>query len=265
MSIAQALDRWYSEKAKRDTEERKAHKNGSPLGPSSLGDCLRKQAFLLAGLEPLPLAPEQVRVFELGHQRGAALEEAAKELWPDAKTQVPVSIPMGKYTLRGTCDLWIPSERLVVDFKTIGAFGAGLLETEGVSEEYKLQVHAYRWDLALQVSKWTADDQFDRTTHEDYARRVRCVVVYEVKDSDSRKGVKAGQLREHEVPWTEELEERYQTRLRELEGLLIRKDQGTLDPYVVPELPLEANGKMNWKCRGYCSVGVERGRCYEKR
>ena len=62
------------------------------------------------------------------------------------------------------------------------------------------------------------------------------------------------------MPWTEELEERYQTRLREIEGLLLRREMGTLDPTKVPELPL-VNGKESWKCR-YCAVGKARGQCY---
>ena len=32
--------------------------------PSGLGDCLRKQAWLLSGLEPEPLSPEALRIFE---------------------------------------------------------------------------------------------------------------------------------------------------------------------------------------------------------
>lgn len=239
--IAERLNDWYAAKGRRDQAER-----GFKFGPSNLGSCLRQQAFLLSGMEPLPLAPEAVRTFELGHQRGEALEAACRELWPDAQSQVPIRIPIGQFEIRGTCDLWIPSLRTVVDFKTQATFGFGLLDTEGVSEEYKLQVHAYRDAIAI-----------------DGKAGIRAVLVYEAKDSDARKGIRAQQLKELEVPWTQELEGRYQTRLREIEGMLIRKEQGTLVPKDYPELPLGANGRQSWKCK-FCSVGVERGECYTK-
>lgn len=245
--ITEAINDWYTTRGKLETAERREKYGGHKLGPSNLSDCLRKQAFLLSGMEPEPLTPEALRTFELGHQRGARLEEIAKELWPDARTQLPISIPLGKFKLNGTVDLWIPSLRTVVDFKTIGSFGAGLLSSEGVSEEYALQVHAYR-DALMPDPKPLVP--------------FRCIVMYEAKDSDARKGVKAGQLIEMEVPWTEELETKYQNRLRELEGMLIRREQGNLDPTAYNELPLEPNGKKSWKCK-FCSVGEERGGCYK--
>lgn len=218
--------------------------------PSGLGDCLRKQAFLLSGMEPFPPSPESLRVFELGHQRGEALERAACEAFRDARSQVPVRIEHGSIVLNGTCDLWIPSLRTIVDFKTVGGFGAGLLATEGVSIDYQLQVHAYRDGLAR--------------AEEMKVRDLRALIVYECKDADSRKGIRSGQLIELEVPWTEELEGKYLDRLDQLGRLSILKDVGQLDPYGVEGLP-----KEHWKCRVgkdgkplYCSIGPERGRCH---
>lgn len=237
--------------------------------PSALGGCLRQQAFLLSGMEPLPNSPESERVFELGHQRGLRLEELLKEAYPDARTQVPVRIPLGKYEITGTADAWIPSLRTVVDFKTAGGFAAGLLAKDGVSVDYQLQVHAYRHAIAIDWAfSGDPDALFELTTRASIAplcRSLRAVIIYECKDSDSRKGIRAGQLIEMEVPWTEGLEEQYQTRLREIEALLIRKDQGTLDPNVVVGLP-----KSHWRCRmeddgttpKYCPVGSIRGKCH---
>ena len=248
--IAEKLNEWYAAKGMQDQARRDEEHGGHKLGPSSLGDCLRKQAWLLSGLTPLPLTPENVRTFELGHQRGEALEAACKEIWPDAQSQVPVRIPLGKFELRGTADLWIPSIRTVVDFKTQATFGFALLDTEGVSEEYALQIHAYRHGIDL-GGDWASS-----------AKDIRALVVYEAKDSDARKGIKAQSLKELEVPWTEELEERYQRRLMDLEGLLIRKEQGILDPTTIPELPRDAKGYKSWRCR-WCSIGEERGGCYK--
>lgn len=233
-----------------DQAKRTEERGGYYPGPSSLGDCLRKQAWLLTGLEPLPLPPETVRTFELGHQRGEALERACKEIWPDAQSQVPVRIPMGRFVLAGTADLWIPSIRTVVDFKTQATFGFALLDTEGVSEEYALQIHAYRHGIDL-GGDWARS-----------VRDIRAVVIYEAKDSDARKGIKAQSLKELEVPWTEDLEARYQKRLMDLEGLLIRKEQGTLDPTTIPELPRDSKGYKSRKCK-FCSIGEERGGCYK--
>ena len=232
--------------------------------PSGLGDCARKQAFLLSGMEPFPPSPESLRVFELGHQRGEALERAAMEAWPDARSQVPVRISHGKLELSGTCDLWIPSIRTVVDFKTVGGYGAGMLSTEGVSLDYQLQVHAYRAGMVeAERSDWKGDP-FEEEPPVG-AEEIRCLIVYECKDSDSRKGIRAGQLIELEVPWTEELEAKYQDRLNQLERLAILKEIGQLDPYKVEGLPADS-----WKCRNgkdglplYCSIGSERGRCHE--
>lgn len=242
--IVEHINAWYEKKAKREQAERRETYGGHKLGPSNLGDCLRKTAWLLSGVEPLPLTPETARTFELGSQRGEALEKACKEIWPDAKSQVPIRIPIGKYEILGTCDLWIPGLLTVVDFKTQAAFGFGLLAEEGVSEEYALQVHAYRAAL------------FPGS-----APAIRALVIYEAKDSDPRKSVKAQQLAELEVPWTQALEDKYQARLRELEGILIRREQGNLDPRSYKELPLDSKGKKSWKCR-YCSIGEDRGACY---
>lgn len=227
--------------------------------PSSLGGCMRQQAFLLAGMEPYPPSPEAMRTFELGHQRGLALETACKALWGDCQTQVPVTLQAGKYALEGSCDVWIPSLRLVVDFKTIGGYGAGMLSSEGVSDEYKLQVHAYRHGMERRLLAIQ-----DASVETPPAELIRCLVVYECKDSDARKGIQAGGLIELEVTYSDDLEKDYQARLAVIAHLLDAKEQGTLDPKAVPGLP-----KSHWRCRldgaghpRYCSVGPKRGECH---
>lgn len=242
--IVDKLNEWYATKGRLDTARRYEERGGFTIGPSNLGDCSRKLAFLLSGIEPLPLEPHSVRTFELGHQRGEALERACKEIWPDAESQVPIQIPVGKYTMHGTCDLWIPSLRTVVDFKTQAVYGFTLLDQEGPSLDYQLQIHAYRHGIGS------------------YLRSIKCIIIYEAKDSDVRKGVKGQELKEVEVPWSDELEETYQGRLRMLELMLRQRETNTLNPSAYPELPVGKNGQHSWKCR-FCSIGEERGSCYK--
>lgn len=239
--------------------------------PSALGGCLREAAFRLSGMEPYPNSPESMRTFELGHQRGAALEEIAKA-WPFAQTQVEVSIPMGwqhhdfgwepsegrdspkEEYMKGTIDLWLPTERTIVDFKTSGVFGFSMDYDGG----YDLQLQAYRHGM---LHFFTGDNQ-----PKVLLEQIRCVLVYECKDSDARKGVRAGALKEVEVPHTEELEERYQQKLKDIRTMLLLKARGALDPTLVAGMPRE-NGKEHWKCRMkdgmpmYCSIGTVRGKC----
>lgn len=245
--IADKLQEHYAALSAKEAAERE-----KVLGPSSFGDCIRKLAFLVKGdMEPYPPSPESYRVFQLGHQRGDELERIAKELWTDAITQVPVEIACGKHTIKGTADLYIPSLATVVDFKTIGSFGAGLLAKEGPKDDYVLQVHAYRDAIA----KARGLDP----------KGVKGVLVYECKDSDARKGVKAGQLIECDVPWTADAEFALKTRLSLLERMLDEKESGELDPLAWTGLP-----KTHWKCRCdgdgrplYCSIGPWRGQCHE--
>lgn len=255
--IAEALNERYLALDKKAREERPFK-----IGPSNLGDCDRKLAFLLSGFVGRPISAEAARVFELGHQRGARLEELAKDIWPDARTQVPIRLPLYESAasavadspdgfIEGTADLWIPSQKLVVDFKTIGSFGAGLLAGEGPSEEYKLQLHAYRAGIGAAECIAPAT--------------INAVLVYEAKDSDARKGVKAGSLIECEVPWTQELEERFQIRLSLVARMLSLKRLGQLDPTKFEGLP-----KTHWKCRNgsdgqplYCPVGSKDGGCHQ--
>lgn len=257
MVIAEALNKHYlaidaGERAERPFK----------IGPSNLGDCARKLAFLLNGWEARPLAPESIRVFELGRQRGDRLEELAKDIWPDARTQVPIRIPIYETAasavadeptdhIIGTADLWIPSLKTLVDFKTVGSFGAGLLGTEGPSAEYMLQVHAYR--AGIGAAEYIAPST------------IKALLVYEAKDSDARKGVKAGSLIECEVQWTPLLEETFQKRLSLVGRMLSLKRLGQLDP-----TKFDGLSKTHWKCRNgsdgqplYCPVGSKDGGCHQ--
>jgi hypothetical protein len=255
--IVEAVDAYYA---------KRAQESGEPfrIRPSGLGDCLRKTAFLLSGAEREPLSAETARVFEHGHARGSRLEEIARDIWPDAQTQVPVEIPVPWGTMQGTIDIWIPSLLTVVDWKTVSVYGFGLLDTEGASEDYKLQIHAYRHGLLDWFKKAGVGNPYLDEMPKDWRDRgIRSVLVYEAKDSDARKGVRAGQLKEIEVPFTDELEERYQRRLGELALLNAARGGGTFDPFLVPGLP-----KEHWKCKVkdgkplYCPIGPLRGRCH---
>ena len=226
--------------------------------PSGLGGCLREMAWRLSGAEAEPRTPESMRLLELGHQRGEELERRAKACWPDAETQVAVEIPVPWGKMKGTVDLWIPSLRTIVDFKTAGAFSMGLIVSgEKEDEGYALQLNAYRHGIAAQIAPRQAV----------IPDTIRTVLVYEAKDSDARKGVTAGMLHEVEIPYSAELEARYQARLKEIHLLLQLKDGGTLAPGVVAGMPKDSKGKEHWRCRMkdglplYCSVGTIRGSC----
>lgn len=54
-----------------------------PIRLSALGHCPRQLRMLLAGVEKRDYTPRSLRVFEQGHQRGAALAEAFRRgFWP---------------------------------------------------------------------------------------------------------------------------------------------------------------------------------------
>lgn len=237
--------------------------------PSALGGCLREMAWLLSGATQEPRTPESMRLLELGHQRGEELERRAKEIWPDAETQVKVEIPVPWGTMPGTVDLWIPSLSTIVDFKTAGAYSMGLIVAGEKEEEgYALQLNAYRHGLAARHGVYS--NYLPGTTYKgiDLSNGyIRTVLVYEAKDSDARKGVTAGMLHEVEIPYTAELEQRYQKRLLDISLMLDMSKNGILDPTLIAGMPKDSKGKEHWKCRMkdgkplYCSIGTIRGKC----
>lgn len=252
--VVDALNKAYTYPAKTETWYPRA---------SGCGGCLRAMAHLAAGFPPRPDTPESERTFELGHQRGAELARRAKKIWPDAEMELEVSIPLPgtTYSMRGHLDLWIPSLRTIVDFKTAGGFKMGLLAQgkEGAGEDYEMQLQAYRHGIIMEAVN-------DPEPHNwrVFPADIRCVLVFESKDSDARNGVTAGQLIEVEVPHTEELESRFQIRLQAIADILKARDAGTLDPKSVPGMP---NPSGHWRCRErdgrslYCSVGRTAGEC----
>ena len=228
--------------------------------PSGLGGCLREFAWLLSGAEAEPRTPESMRLLELGHQRGEELEMRCKAIWPDAETQVQVSIPAPWGSMPGTVDLWIPSLRTIVDFKTAGAYSMGLIVAgEKEDDGYALQLNAYRHGICGCMFH-----EVHKPFLPEWLTEIRTVLVYEAKDSDARKGVTAGMLHEVEIPYTAELEAKYQARLNEI-NLLLKLD--LLDPTLIAGMPSE-KGKPHWRCRLskdnkplYCSIGPIRGSC----
>ena len=255
--IVEKLNEAYSQRALGEA--------GSPWipRPSQLGGCLREAAWLLSGAPREPRSPESLRLLELGTQRGEALEALAKTCWPDAEVQVPVEIPVPWGQMPGTVDLWIPSLRTIVDFKTAGAYSMGLIVSgEKQDEGYALQLNAYRHGIAARMNPP------DVLSYVCEIGTIRTVLVYEAKDSDARKGVTAGMLHEVEIPYTAALEEAYSSRLQSWKTLLEAQRSGSLDPLSVEGMPKDAKGKPHWKCRCspdgrplYCSVGPVRGSC----
>ena len=254
--------------------------------PSGLGGCLREFAWLLSGSEAEPRTPESMRLLELGKQRGEELERRCKLIWPEAETQVAVQIPVPWGQMPGTVDLWIPSLRAIVDFKTAGAYSMGLIVAgEKEDEGYALQLNAYRHGIAakrpqkakpgISAAASAMMDFIESASPYELVgnnlcaglepQDIRTILVYEAKDSDARKGVTAGMLHEVEIPYTAELEAKYQARLKEIALLLqLGKD---LDPTLIAGMPPE-KGKPHWRCRLsednkplYCSVGPIRGKC----
>lgn len=250
--IADKLNELYSAQAAEEA------KDAWYPRPSGLGGCLREAAWRLSGASAEARTPEAVRLLELGTQRGEELERRAKACWPDAETQVRVEIPTPWGSMPGTVDLWIPSLRTIVDFKTAGAYSMGLIVAgEKEDEGYALQLNAYRHG----INELLRESELTLST-------TRTVLVYEAKDSDARKGVTAGMLHEVEVPYSAELEDKYQARLKELALLLELSGKGQLDPSIVTGMPNDSKGKPHWRCRMnkdnkplYCSVGPIRGRC----
>lgn len=245
-----------------------AKRTGKPWMPraSGCGGCLREMAHLAAGLTPRPNSPESMRTFELGHQRGAELARRAKEIWPDAELELEVSIPIPGTDefMRGHLDLWIPSLRTIVDFKTSGSFKMGLLVggQEGAGDDYEMQLQAYRHGISSAATLHWVDMVHQPMTAAEPSD-IKCFLVFEGKDSDARKGITAGQLFELEVPHTEELEARFQARMRAIGEILNAKAAGTLDPTKFPGMP-----PKHWKCSvakdgtpKYCSIGPTIGRC----
>lgn len=246
--IVEKVNLFYAQRSLSSQEEFR-------IRPSNVGDCRRLTAHMLAGTEREPLSAETSRVFEHGHARGARLEEIARDIWPDAVTQMPIQVPVPWGLMPGTVDLWIPSEKILVDWKTVSVFGFANLEKEGVSEQYQLQVTAYR--KGVYAACVAAGAGFA-------VEEIRTFLVYEAKDSDARKGVKAGALKEREVVYDEVLQVKYLARLEALAEIEKAKREGTLDPFAVPGLP-----KGSWKCKvdenqrpKYCSIGPVRGRCH---
>ena len=253
MNIIEKLNEAY---IKQGAQEAKDAEGWFPRA-SGIGGCLREMAHKAAGFEQRPNSPETMRVFELGHQRGAKLAEVAKSVWPDAEAELEVRIELPDYPvpMLGHLDVWIPSERTIIDFKTAGAFKMGLLNEggkEGAGEDYELQLQAYRHGVFWgQMSGGILSS-------------IRCLLIFEAKDSDARKGVEAGQLAEVEVPYTEELEARYRARLEALVSILKARDAKTLEPTSVQGMP---DPSKHWRCRmkggvsRYCSIGPILGKC----
>ena len=250
--IVEKLNALYAEQARAETSQAWRPR------PSALGGCMREAAWLLSGAEREPRTPESLRLLELGTQRGEELERRARLAWPDAEVQVPVSIPVPWGVMEGTVDLWIPSLRCIVDFKTAGAYSMGLVVSgEKQDEGYALQLNAYRHGIV--------GSEIDV----EYLASVRTILVYEAKDSDARKGVTAGMLHEVEIPYAAALEDLYASRLQQWKTLLDSLDSGSLRPTDVAGVFRDSkDGKPNWRCRMskegkplYCSVGPLRGQC----
>jgi hypothetical protein len=276
--IAAKLNEAYAAQASQEAARR--HDEGWRPRASSCGGCLREAAHLAAGFTPRPNSPESTRVFELGHQRGAELARRAKAIWPDAvicncpapnwqcepqcATTVSVLVPGTAEAMSGHFDVWIPSLRTIVDFKTAGGFKMGLLAggQEGAGEDYEMQLQAYRHGISGSLTRDVSMPDDTLKMRPLWTHEIRCVLVFEGKDSDARKGITAGQFIELEVPHTEALEARFQARMKAIGELANARAAGTLEPTTIPGMQ-----KGHWRCKEkdgvplYCSIGPKIGKC----
>lgn len=246
-----------------------------PITPSSFGACPRRLALALEGVPMAPPGPESARVFELGHQRGAALAEALSSRvlsqdaeWPawvpiglfgDEALRVydkaheyfpgaPVHLRDGQLFIEGAADHVIHHNRAhvtLIDYKTAGGYGFGKLATDGVSIEYAIQVWAYRSSL-LEIYE-----------------TVDAFLVYECKDTNAAKGHVGGEIKAMRVEG-QDVEHAYEVTLSKIRRILVEwatKGHAQVSP------PYDIGGKsgrakeLPWQCN-FCPIGPVIGECY---
>lgn len=261
------LDRAY-------TASRAPGSTRQPVRGSALGDCPRKLAALLSGLEPAPLSARTLRIFELGTDRGVALashlssaldlehDSTEREVWiPTAiageegqrivralearfgSTDPSVRVHDEQLQIRARIDLLIPlsdaQSVAVIEVKTKGSYGFKLLEKEGVEQAYSAQVLGQVLGLAREG------------LHVE-----RATVLYEDKDTQA--------LAALDVDVSAQALEDFRTgTLHEVEQVLRLAPWTEFEraPAVHVERALAGGVKaLPWQCN-YCSIGPARGKC----
>lgn len=79
-----------------------------PVRLSAIGACPRRLACELRGVEKRAFSPRSLRVFEQGHQRGAALLAAFRQGWEDWITTV-TTMPASRFRLIAELEVWMPT------------------------------------------------------------------------------------------------------------------------------------------------------------
>jgi len=256
-----------------------------PITPSQFGHCQRELALKLAGRESTPIRAESLRVFELGHQRGARLHEVLdgalgtewsvltekRVLVPlpitgeeatDIKVMAdglfgakgsPVHVDRDTLCLSGSLDTLIWREdrtrAIIVDWKTTSSFGFGKLDKDGPDDGYCVQIHAYRKALLWENFIGTAPD---------------CYLIFEAKDGDARKGHVGGQLKAVEVPNDERTELLYRQAIDGIVEVLRSWMRGEAELVKEPFTIGGVSGKakaLPWQCN-YCPIGPVSGGCF---
>jgi hypothetical protein len=248
--------------------------NLCPIRGSALGDCPRKLAGLLLGLEKSELSAKTLRIFELGTSRGRDLGtllahahpssvHREQEVWiplpgvpanrvvdvlRKAETawgtnDIPLSISLGKDQLmvRARCDVlaFLPKDVVALhhlEIKTKNSYGFELLDKEGPDEGYAVQVMAQRAGL-------------EQAGYEVLSSSI----LYENKDTCEHKVVEI-------VP--EHWNDRYQEAIADVSNLLVAwVDQKPIEEMARARYADGVKvGRLPWQCN-YCAIGPIRGRC----
>ncbi len=79
-----------------------------PVRLSAIASCPRRLACELRGAEKRAFSARSLRVFEQGHQRGAALMTAFKRGWEDWITKV-TTMPSSRFKLMDELEVWMPT------------------------------------------------------------------------------------------------------------------------------------------------------------
>lgn len=118
-------------------------------GPSDVGSCPRRVALMVADApttDPEDLT-EKRAAFVGTWVHAGLLPQMRRVVGGRARYEVPVTVTDTDPPLRGSVDLWLPKDRLLVDLKTKGTSALSRVRTSGPSLRESYQVHLYAYGL----------------------------------------------------------------------------------------------------------------------
>lgn len=220
---------------------------GEVLRISGLGKCVRERALLMDGMTPAPLSAEQRRRLETGHLKHAAMLQRLKREFPDALIEQTVNLSIetevGCVDVPGHADVIVPSLKFIADLKTMGAYAFRKHRDGDVSEDYVKQILGYWKAWSGNGFGW------------------RLFIIGEALDSDARYGIVGGDIHIEEIDLSDpENAATLQEASTEVAALHKAQQFGELQS--VPHNLQPDGSKLPWRCN-YCSVGPERGKCWD--